>query len=122
LSQSGAFSGLGRDHIFCIHEGSDGLLWLGSWGGGLLAFNRDSGTTRYYDKDEGLASNAVYGILEDDQGYLWISSNNGLSRFDPRRAVFTNYGVDDGLQSTEFNVDPILKVQAVNCSSAHQWF
>jgi len=103
LSQSGAFSGLGRDHIFCIHEGSDGLLWLGSWGGGLLAFNRDSGTTRYYDKDEGLASNAVYGILEDDQGYLWISSNNGLSRFDPRRAVFTNYGVDDGLQSTEFN-------------------
>ncbi|MBN1540591.1 sigma 54-interacting transcriptional regulator [candidate division KSB1 bacterium] len=103
LFQSGAFSGLGRDHIFCIHEGSDGLLWLGSWGAGLIAFDRDSGTCRYFDRDDGLPSNSVYGVLEDDQGCLWLSSNNGLTRFDPRNEILNNYGVDDGLQSTEFN-------------------
>ncbi len=43
------------------------------------------------------------GILPDADGYLWLSSNNGLSRFDPRTDHFKNYDVTDGLQSNEFN-------------------
>ncbi len=102
-SRPGSVPGLGSDHIFCIHPAGDGGLWLGSWGGGLLHFDPDNETFAFYDKEDGLANNSVYGILEDDEGYLWISSNDGLSRFDPITTTFTNYGVDDGLQSTEFN-------------------
>src|SRR5206468_2696504 len=51
----------------------------------------------------GLPSDVVYGIRSDGHGRLWLSTNNGLSCFDPRTGQFTNYGVSDGLQASEFN-------------------
>ena len=57
----------------------------------------------------------MYGILEEDAaqegqaGCLWLSTNNGLSRFDPRTETFRNYGVRDGLQSVEFNLGAYTK-------------
>lgn len=44
----------------------------------------------------------IYGILEDEQGFLWVSTDRGLSRFDPRTETFRNYDVSDGLQGNEF--------------------
>jgi signal transduction histidine kinase/ActR/RegA family two-component response regulator len=44
----------------------------------------------------------VTGILEDDKGNLWLSTNNGLSRFDPSRERFRNYDRLDGLQGLSF--------------------
>ena len=43
------------------------------------------------------------GILEDNDEKLWLSTNNGISKFDPENGTFRNYDVDDGLQSKEFN-------------------
>ncbi len=45
----------------------------------------------------------MFGILEDDHGNLWMSTNNGISKFDPRRESFRNYDESDGLQGNEFN-------------------
>ncbi|MCJ8273590.1 MAG: ATP-binding protein [Psychrosphaera sp.] len=50
-----------------------------------------------------MSNDVVYGILEDDLGHLWLSTNNGLSRFDPAQQTFKNYNVNDGLQNNEFN-------------------
>jgi len=46
----------------------------------------------------------VSGILEAASGYLWLSTNMGLSRFDPASEVFKRYDASDGLQSNEFNM------------------
>lgn len=94
---------LSNDFIFSIHEDRAGVLWIGTWGGGLNKFDRERGAFTYYSKDDGLSSNSIYGTLEDDEGNLWISTNNGLSRFNPRTEVFKNYNAEDGLQSNEFN-------------------
>ena len=51
---------------------------------------------RQYTTDDGLASSETYCILQDRQGYIWISSDNGVSRFDGYQ--FRNYGLKDGLQ------------------------
>ncbi|HTY57620.1 MAG TPA: SpoIIE family protein phosphatase, partial [Bacteroidota bacterium] len=51
----------------------------------------------------GLANDFVFGILEDDHGNLWMSTNNGISKFDPARGTFRNYDEADGLQGNEFN-------------------
>ena len=57
--------------------------------------------TGYLEKD-GLSNGVVYGILEDRKGNLWLSTNNGLSMFDPVGKKFINFNVNDGLQANEF--------------------
>ena len=94
---------LSNDHIFSIHEDRSAVLWISTWGGGLNKFDPVSETFSYYIEEDGLPDDAIYGILEDDQGNLWLSTNNGLSRFNPTQETFRNYDREDGLQSNEFN-------------------
>ncbi len=51
----------------------------------------------------------IYGIVEDDNGNLWFSTNNGLSKFDPEKKSFRNYYYKDGLQGNEFNQNAFAK-------------
>ncbi|MCJ8269247.1 MAG: GGDEF domain-containing protein, partial [Psychrosphaera sp.] len=50
-----------------------------------------------------MLSTMIYGIVADQQGQLWFSSNRGLTRFDPITAQFRLYDVSHGLQDNEFN-------------------
>ena len=64
-----------------------------------------------YTTREGLPDNVVQCILPDQAGNLWLSTNNGISRFNPRENSFSNYHESDGLQGEQFNrkscfVDP----------------
>jgi ligand-binding sensor domain-containing protein/signal transduction histidine kinase len=93
---------LSSNEIRCIHEDRSGMLWVGTNGGGLNRFDRGSGTFIHYTERDGLPSNIVLGILEDEEGNLWLSTNNGLSRFDPGMEAFRNYDPGDGLQSSKF--------------------
>ena len=45
----------------------------------------------------------IQGILEDKHGTLWLSTNKGLSAFNPKTATFRNFDVNDGLQGSSFN-------------------
>lgn len=60
-------------------EDSRGFLWMGTKGGGLCAFDGTEFTT--YDKENGLISDQVYSIFEDDKKNLWIGTNNGISHY-----------------------------------------
>ncbi len=55
-----------------------------------------------YNQMHGLSSNVVYGIQRDRNGYIWVSTNHGLSQFDPLTENFTNYYESDGLQANQF--------------------
>jgi len=96
---------LSNNYVFSIHEDlhSGGMLWLGTWGGGLNCFDRKTGEFARFREREGLPNEVIYGILEDDQGNLWLSTNKGLARFNPTTRTFKSYNVLDGLQSNEFN-------------------
>ena len=45
----------------------------------------------------------MYGILEDENDYLWISTNQGLARFNTETEQFLSFDTSDGLQANEFN-------------------
>jgi ligand-binding sensor domain-containing protein/signal transduction histidine kinase len=95
---------LGDNNVASIYEDRSGVLWVGTYGGGLNKFDRETETfTHYRYQEDGLPGDMVYGILEDDEGNLWLSTNNGLSKFNPQTEAFKNYDVRDGLQGDEFN-------------------
>ena len=85
---------------------SRGTLWAGTWGGGMCKLNKKTGKfKRYYKKEGGLPNNVVTGIIEDEEGYFWISTKGGMCRFNPIKETFENYYAQDGLQSNEFLTD-----------------
>ncbi len=73
-------------------------------GGGLDLF--DGGARRFttYNEAKGLGNNIVNSIIEDKKGYLWLSTNKGISRLNPTTGEFRNFGVYNGLQNLEFTV------------------
>ena len=88
---------------FC--ESRDGTLWLGSNGYGLYQRIVDKNGKEHFEvltQEDGLVNNAVKGIVEDRNGRLWITTQNGLSVYDPRLKTFTNYTQSDGLASSQF--------------------
>lgn len=102
-NQAGVSDSLSHNFITSILVNGDGDLWLGSYGGGLNLFDTKSGKAKSYREKDGLANDSIYGILADDSGHLWISTNQGLSHFEPEHQRFENYDALDGLQSNEFN-------------------
>lgn len=92
-----------------ISPGNPHILWVGTSDGGLNSYNIVTKQWQAFTEADGLPNNTVYGILEDDNGHLWMSTNNGLSRFDPVKVEFTNYNVEDGLQANEFNQGAFYK-------------
>lgn len=94
---------LPNETILDLHEDAQGRMWVATYGGGLARFNAETGTFHAYTTKEGLPNDGVYAIEEDAQGYLWISTNMGLARFDPNSETVTNFNINDGLQSNEFN-------------------
>ncbi|MFZ5518917.1 MAG: two-component regulator propeller domain-containing protein [Candidatus Zhuqueibacterota bacterium] len=79
------------------------FLWLGTAGGGLNRFDIRAEEFVHFTKKDGLPNDVIYGILPDRLGRLWLSTNYGLSVFDPQRSTFRNFDRRDGLQSNEFN-------------------
>lgn len=99
---------LGSDNAWEILEGTDGSLWVGTLGGGLnrwMPKDRAAGRAvfRRYRQRDGLISDTVFGILEDENGALWMSSNRGLSKFDPDNGSIRHFDRRNGLKSDEFN-------------------
>jgi hypothetical protein len=81
------------------------MLWVGT-GAGISYATLDSWPALKFSSltvANGLPNNTVYCILDDSNGNLWISTNSGLSRYDPARNQFRNFYEEDGLQSREFN-------------------
>ncbi len=111
----------GGQHVFynigkpvrAILEDSGGRFWIGTEGGGLVLFNRVQGeiVKRFTDAN-GLSNNAVLNIMEDGKGNLWMSTFNGLSRFDPVQNQFSNFFQSDGLQSNQFSYRAAYKLQS----------
>ena len=95
--------------VMCVQEDSRGRIWAGTYGGGLNLLDKATGTFTHYIEADGLPNNTVYGILEDEQGFLWISTNNGITRFDPFLKTFLNFTAADGLQDNEFNAGAHFK-------------
>jgi signal transduction histidine kinase/ligand-binding sensor domain-containing protein/CheY-like chemotaxis protein len=79
-----------------------GKIWLGTRFGGLAGFDLKTSKIEFYTEKDGLINNTIQAIVLDDKSNLWISTNNGISMFDPERKQFFNFGTEEGVPSGEF--------------------
>jgi len=97
--------------IRAIYGAEDnGKLWVGTEGAGILSFNIHSGKFISYGEEQGLSNNNILNILPDDDGKLWLSTFNGLIKFDTKSKRSVNFKEEDGLQSNQFSYHAALKL------------
>ncbi len=95
---------ISSDSIVSIYQTTDDALWIGTSGGGLNKFDKQTKTFLRFDKVSGFPTDNIFSIIEDDIGYLWLSSSNGLIQFDPQtKTVVKVFDQGDGLQGNTFN-------------------
>ena len=75
-------AGLTSNIIVCSLAASDGTLWFGTYGGGLISW-RDGHFTCYKTEEHGLAHSSVWALCEDQLGNIWLGLlGGGLQRID----------------------------------------
>ena len=100
----------GAEEFWALHADQNGVIWIGTLGGGLLRF-KDGKFTRITTRD-GLPNEHVSQIAEDQKGQLWLGTRGGVTRV-PKAALeqfargeikvipFITYGKSDGLPTIE---------------------
>jgi len=87
-------SALSND-IIAINEDASGALWVGTWGRGLSRFDRATNRYKTYLHEPGnpssLSNNIVSRMLVDHTGTLWITTWDGLNRYDPKTDSFVTF-------------------------------
>ena len=100
------------DRIIDIYSDAGGQLWFCSEGNGICRYDYGTDTfsvPRVNTPDGKFPSNVIFGILDDNAGRLWMSSNAGIIRLDPKTGDYRLYTHEDGLQSNQFNFKSCFK-------------
>ncbi|MDM8561494.1 two-component regulator propeller domain-containing protein [Candidatus Parabeggiatoa sp. HSG14] len=91
---------LSNNYTWSIIKAHNGILWIGTLGGGLNKFDPMTEIFTIYKYEENnpnsLAGDSVEAIFEDKTGILWVGiDGDGLSKFDPVNENFVNYRHDE---------------------------
>lgn len=105
---------LQNDYVLSILQDHNQHIWYSTLGNGLRKIkqvNPDySVIYESYSQENGLSSNAIKAIEEDEEYRIWCSSNKGLNRINPQTHAVRVYDINDGLQDFEFNEFSSLKL------------
>lgn len=93
---------LETESIVGIIEESSGKLWLASLASGLILFDPETNQAEYISQKHGFINFVTLGMLEDDNGDLWIITRNMLLKYNLHTSLFRKYGKADGLDFNEF--------------------
>ncbi|NRA13678.1 MAG: histidine kinase, partial [Crocinitomicaceae bacterium] len=107
-----ALSGFAKCNVRCIYEDKQGVVWVGTYGAGLIRYK--NGYCFNFGAQNGMLNQYVSSIVEDEFGFLWMSSNQGMYRVEKnslnnlaegKSKILNsrNYLSADGLRNVEFN-------------------
>ena len=102
-----ATSPLRSDLLTTLFEGPRGDIWIGTEGAGVMRLNPKTVTIRTYTTSDGLPHNNIQAIRSDQEGNIWVSTNNGLARIDPDGRVMA-FSQEAGLHGTRFYANAAL--------------
>ena len=99
--------GFGERYFYTAFlEAADGSLWAGTYRNGLYRYDPKTGQKTAYSFSAkgktGISSNAINGVFQDSVGRIWITTENGLNRFDAASGTFTRFSLKNGFPSNVF--------------------
>lgn len=97
------------NYIYQIYEDNYGFLWLGTNGEGLDKFNADTGVSEHFTMKDGVAGNEIFSILQDQDGNLWITTENGFCKFNTQSNSTQSFVSNKGIQNNHFYPKAALK-------------
>ena len=101
--QANDSTSLPYNKVISIFEDSRKRLWFMTQGAGFCRYVPETDGFVRYDMSDGFPSNIVYKMLEDDNGLLWLSTNDGLVSFQPETEIKHIYTTANGLLDNQFN-------------------
>jgi signal transduction histidine kinase/DNA-binding response OmpR family regulator len=105
----GKDTGFQDDRVMCIQKALDGKLWLGTYAAGIHIYDPKTGTVEVRDQNNGLSNNTVVGLLQDNEGYWWASTFDGITVLSEDGQVLFELSENEGLSHREFNRFSYLK-------------
>ncbi|MDR1120781.1 MAG: response regulator [Dysgonamonadaceae bacterium] len=104
---------LPTNNINCIFQDSRFRIWAGTEGEGLLLFNPEKNRfERFLSEESGLSSNIIYSMLDDNEGYLWVTTSSGLLRIHTEQKTVKTFGYIGDVRKIRYNPKSALKTSA----------
>jgi ligand-binding sensor domain-containing protein/signal transduction histidine kinase/DNA-binding response OmpR family regulator len=103
------FHKISGDLVNCIQQNKQSQIWVGIQQGGLARFDENTQKLDYFNQPGKIGNRNILGILEDDQQNLWLSSDNGLLKFNPRQDFLQLFTASDGLAGNAFNYNSYFR-------------
>ncbi|MCV9389339.1 ligand-binding sensor domain-containing protein [Reichenbachiella ulvae] len=100
---------LQNNTVQALYKDSKNRIWIGTQGGGLNRLNRKTGEFESISKKDGLSSENIAGILEDKNGNLWVSTNEGISKINTETYEIRNFST--GLKNNQFNLESCIRTE-----------
>jgi two-component system, sensor histidine kinase ChiS len=101
---------LSNNSPYSFLEDSKGRMWISLMGGGVNLFNPEDQSFSHIRKNDGIISDLVTGVLEDNNGDLWICTRAGITKYNPEKKTFQNFTTQNWLQNGEFSIGAFYKL------------
>jgi signal transduction histidine kinase/DNA-binding response OmpR family regulator/ligand-binding sensor domain-containing protein len=115
-------SNLSDNDIYVLYKDASSQIWISVFGGGLnklVKYDKEAKRPVFksYSLKEGLNSDVILSIVEDNDNALWLATENALSRFDKQKESFRNFDRYDGFLNVQMEEESALKLH-----SGDLWF
>ena len=103
---------ISSNSIFSIHKDRHERLWIGTFGGGLNRMNDDPTAGVSFDRLRDtldLRDNVIYGIIEQNDSTLWLSTDLGICKLNSRNLQTLRFNIADGVASNNFRKNAYYK-------------
>ncbi|MBB1419026.1 response regulator [Pseudoalteromonas sp. SG44-1] len=101
---------LSHNMVTALHLQDDNTLWVGTFGG-LNKLNKTTAEITRITEHDGLLNDNIFAIKQDAKGYLWLASNQGLTRYQPSSENMQHFLPRDGVQHNSFILGAAYQAQ-----------
>lgn len=103
--------------VYVLYKDAGGRIWMSVFGGGLyklLSYDakKKQPVIQSYGVNQGLKSDVILSITEDQNNHLWLATENTITRFDIENESFRNFDRYDGLQPVQMEEESALQLQS----------